>query len=656
MKFKKIRTMLIITLITLFLVMDFIFFFQLFVLKTNIGVTFLIFLFGCLPSGIFLFMTLRYIKSFIYIKKIAIYYFIFFLIFMSMIAGGIRSMSLLCFFIIPFLAFLLEEEIFLPSIITISYYTFLVIAWSIPVLDNFFLKMNIFPPESFLIPSVNFIIFYYVVQITIFIASYAINIQTIKAEKIIFDYNKELIEAKKNIENLSNLKIDFFIKLAHETKTPLTLILNSLEQYIKKHGMDDDLRIMQQNSKLLSKNILSFIDAEKSNRFDGLKLNDNEIFLISNMLENKADNFAMVAKNKNIEVNKLIEKNVYIKADHSAIDKILNNLIDNAIKYTNKKGKVNIELKTENDEIIIKVSDNGIGISEEQQKQIFNPYYQVSSYKENNNGIGMGLFISKSLVEKIGGKISFESKIDSGTTFKVSFKKHNLQKTDNVISDYESFLITDDYFEIDFEEKEPVQGKVNILSVEDNVAMLKYISDILSKSYNVFTAFNGKEALEKIDNIPDLKLIISDVMMDEMNGFDFLDEIKKDDKYSHIPFVFLSAKDDTETKISGYQKGVIDYIAKPFSEDVLSAKIDSIILFQSNNEKKELVIDIAKCKEFRLSNNEIKIIELIKQGMENKEIGNTLGNTESSIKTYISMIFNKVNVHNRIELINKLFS
>jgi anti-sigma regulatory factor (Ser/Thr protein kinase) len=291
-----------------------------------------------------------------------------------------------------------------------------------------------------------------------------------------------------------------------------------------------DLNVLKQSIDKLVQDMINFLDAEKLERGQ-IFYNHNQIFNFSELLKKKIALFNAVVKEKEITLLSKIEENIYIKADPAAIDRILNNLLDNAIKYT-EKGFINTELTAKDDKINLKVNDTGIGISDEEQKNIFSSYYQVSHDKRNIQGIGMGLYIIRQIVDELKAEIVLESKIGEGSLFTINFLLHHLTEEErNSVVNYNEKVreFIDISKTVILQEPEYDKNKSTVLVVEDNLEMLSYIQKSLKIKYNVFYAQNGKAALQKLNVIPKLHIILCDIMMDEMDGYEFYDELKTKD-------------------------------------------------------------------------------------------------------------------------------
>lgn len=496
----------------------------------------------------------------------------------------------------------------------------------------------------------------------------------------------ELDKAKHEVEDSSRQKTMFFINIAHETKTPLTLLSNFFERFIKKYGMTSELSVVKRNIESLKRNMVNFLDAEKLERGQ-VFYNHEQITCISELLTEKYLLFKNLAERKGIDFEYNITENLYIKADPFAIDRIVNNLIENALKYTNEGGKITVSLEPENAILVLKVTDNGVGIPEEKIKHIFKPYYQISHKKQNIDGIGMGMYIVKKIMDELDGKIITESETGKGTCFKLEFK--NIQNTDVDYSNYKThFLISapDDVVSKYRAEPRPVSEhnteRHNILIVEDNEDMLNFIKTELEENYNIYTAINGFEALRELKYIPKPDIIISDIMMDKMDGCEFYEAIINIEAFRSVPFVFLTAKTSIDEKIEMLKKGAIDYLYKPFSIDELKAKIHTII----ENIRKQQIVGLQEainlisnqmhidsrnnknykntrwenfeynCKKFNITERQKEIIKYISEGLEYKEIANILNISDRTVTRHIQNIFGSLNIHNKMDLVNLFFN
>lgn len=266
--------------------------------------------------------------------------------------------------------------------------------------------------------------------------------------------------------------------------------------------------------------------------------------------------------NKNLEMILDIDNGVFMDFDREIITSVLNNLLSNAFKYT-KRGQVTLSLhtKTENEKefAVISVSDTGEGIALDQIDKIFNRYYRVPG-RENINGSGIGLAIVRKFVKQHGGTISVESVRGKGSCFTVLLPMSSEEHTSDIHVSPDA----------------SASSMQRILVVEDNEDIRDYLSSILSDKYEVLTASNGEEGLSvAINSVPDI--IISDIMMPKMDGLEMCRKIKEDINLSHIPVVLLTAKDTLSDKSEGYKVGADSYITKPFTSELIKARVANLI-------------------------------------------------------------------------------
>ena len=500
----------------------------------------------------------------------------------------------------------------------------------------------------------------------------------IDSEQKLLNWNtslqKEVDKRTKELERINEQKTNTFVNLAHETKTPITLIKNYLEEYINIRGGSEELAIVKRSIDKLSNDIINLFDLERFNK--GLAIYNHD--LISNFSEIITDNlvlFKKYAQNKDIELKHNVEQNVFIKADPVSINRIVNNLIENAIKFSND-GTIEVSLESQNEKAVFSVKDYGIGIPPELHKKVFEPYYQITLHKKSIQGMGLGLPIVRQVVEGLQGDITMESnpKKTKGTKVTVALNKHNLTDQDIIAANPGNNNILASVEDISVKETGFDENKETILLVEDNVSMINYLLKKLRCNYNVYAALNGNEALKKIKALsekPDL--IITDVMMDKLDGYAFAKIISRDPVYSHIPIMFLSAKSANIDKLQGLKLGAIDFIQKPFSIQELSQKIESVLLHERRYKNAVLkkafnainasqdsgVKDVEdafdkNCKSYDLTSREKDIAKLICAGYKYKKIGERLFISERTVTKHVQNIFEKVDVSNKIELINKL--
>ena len=382
----------------------------------------------------------------------------------------------------------------------------------------------------------------------------------------LFAVNKE--------KELYQNKVNFFTEVAHEIRTPLTLIDAPLEA-IEEIGINNSrvqhyLKVTRQNTKRLLNLTGQLLDFQKidSNRLTFKYENVD----ISALVNETIDCFepAMTLKDKEL-IRNVADEPVIVSTDREAVIKILSNLLNNALKYARRRVKVS--LTTDDSNFIIKVTSDGDKISDSEKKLIFKRFYQIDKSNSGENGVGIGLPLSLSLASLLGGSLELADDGSDGNTFVAILpqNKEGIKHNNKLTVDTSDYLL----------EEETNQAKENtggytVLIVEDNDNMREFLAEQANMSFTIETARNGKEALEKLAG-SHIDLIVSDVMMPEMDGFSLCKAVKADINLSHIPIVFITAKNDLESKIKGLQLGAEAYIEKPFSVKFFRQLIRSLL-------------------------------------------------------------------------------
>lgn len=502
----------------------------------------------------------------------------------------------------------------------------------------------------------------------------------INSEKQLLNWNStlknEVDKRTKELEIINEQRTNTFVNLAHETKTPLTLINNYLEEYINNNNPSEELDIVKRNLDKLSSDIVNLFDLEKFNKgFDFY--NHNLVCNFSEILKDSVLLFKQYATGRSIEIKTTIADNVFIQADPLSINRIINNLIENGIKFSNNHNIIEVTLKKADDTFQFSVKDYGTGIPMDMQAKVFEPYYQITNPKTNTQGMGLGLPIVKKVIDDLNGNIKVISnpKISSGTELLITLNQYTVVTNETFISKVAPKTVTITKEELRIEQLLFDEEKQTILIVEDNITTLNYLFKKLSEKYNTYAALNGNDALKilkELKALPDL--IITDIMMDKVDGYDFAKIISKSSSYAHIPFIFLSAKAAFNDKLQGLKLGAIDYVPKPFSITELLQKIDSILLYAGKQKRAiwNMAFNIVtsnnnphkkddspgafeqNCELYHLTTREKDIAKLICQGQKYKDIGETLFIAERTVTKHAQNIFEKTGVSNKIELINKL--
>jgi signal transduction histidine kinase/ligand-binding sensor domain-containing protein/DNA-binding response OmpR family regulator len=415
--------------------------------------------------------------------------------------------------------------------------------------------------------------------------------------KLLENQKVEIQGMAEKLHESDQAKLRFFTNISHEFRTPLTLIMGPTENLLKKKDysnlkmVKDDLSLIYRNEKRLYRLINQLLEirhVETGTLRLSVKKND-----IVGFLREIHSLFSPLAEKKHIVFQFYSElESIPIHFDADKIEKILYNLLSNAMKYAPEGGFVNMSISIEKQRktqemLNISVADNGPGIAAEHLPHIFDRFYQVSKSQSGNTSSGIGLSLSKDLVEKHYGKISVESEIGNGTVFDVY-----LPVSADVYKPEEHQSDPDHAYSLDFMKsmleviEEPIivnplssdeeEDQFRILVVEDNIDMQQFLSRELSVYYSVMVADNGRQALVMArEHPPDL--IISDIMMPEMDGLKLCKTLKSDEFTSHIPVFLLTAKSETEYQVTGLELGADDYIVKPFSIEILMLKIRNLL-------------------------------------------------------------------------------
>ena len=477
----------------------------------------------------------------------------------------------------------------------------------------------------------------------------------------------------RKLETLMKERQTTFINLAHETKTPLTLINNYLDDYIKRQGVNEELSIIKNNINRLTKDIVNLFDFESFEK--GFNIYDhNQLSNVSDVLALKRPLFQSYAAGKGITLSYLIAPLLHTKAHPGAIDRITNNLIENAIKYSTVGDEVEVKLASTDGDIVFSVKDTGPGIPRDMQEKVFQPYFKLSISGAMKEGLGMGLSIVRKIVQDLNGEIRLNS-AETGTEISVVLPMESSR--DKECSEYQPASDSVVINAIALEESFLGCERPQVLLVEDNEEMLKFLVDKLKEKFNVVFARSGAEAIQRMEELAELDLIISDVMMPDMDGFAFCTTVLATEKYAHIPFIFLTAKATAEDKIKGLGLGAVDYVEKPFKVNELVEKVDSLLLnlkkqraavvtrayhnilsetsiaFRpSEPRRKPLFYD--NCKKYHLSAREVQIVRLLMKGQPYKVIGDQLHISDKTVGKHVSNIFGKAGVNNKVELMNRL--
>ena len=394
--------------------------------------------------------------------------------------------------------------------------------------------------------------------------------------------------ATDKLREMDEMKLRFFTNISHEFRTPLTLIIAPVEKLLKEvynEKINNILKLVHENATQLLSLVNQLLDFRKIDvQGVQLLLSSGDIVLF---IRNITYSFKDLSEQKNIRFAfSATIPSLIMKFDTDKIFKIVSNLLSNAFKFTPEGGEISVALQLKNreegsNELLIKISDSGIGIAEDKQELIFNRFYQIPSDNEAEEtiGTGIGLHICREFVKMHNGTIIVKSEPGRGCVFIVSLPII-LPKIEEIISS----LHDPDENEQEKDNTPTDDQKNTLLIVDDNAKFREFMKLSLIDSYNILSASDGEEAWHIIsEKLPDI--VISDVMMPVTDGIVLCKRIKHDVRTSHIPVILLTAKSAEASKITGLEAGADEYIGKPFNMDILILKINHIIEMRQRMQK-----------------------------------------------------------------------
>jgi signal transduction histidine kinase/ligand-binding sensor domain-containing protein/DNA-binding response OmpR family regulator len=418
---------------------------------------------------------------------------------------------------------------------------------------------------------------------------YALMKYIISWENMKADLRFEKFSHEKDVE-LYNLKQDFFTNISHEIRTPVTLILSSINKLLKNDELSENQQqnpfgTIKKNGEYLLNLVNELLDFRKLEHHQiKLKVSKGDLVLFCKEIYLSFKEFAY---QKNIKFEfESSSPTIALWFDKNQMEKVLYNLFSNALKFTSTGGSIKLSITETDTEVQLELVDEGIGISKKHLSKIFNRFYQANdSNSVNGAGFGLGLTISNEIIKLHQGEITVKSKKGAGSTFTIILKKGNSffneaeiggsETNDELIDNY--FTNKQDNVEVLTKSTEsPAVKEQALLIVEDNVDISNYIAELLSDEYAILQAYNGKEGLQMaLEKMPDL--IISDVMMPIMDGIELTHNLKTNLNSSHIPVILLTARASFMNKMEGFETGADDYVTKPFNESLLRARIKNIL-------------------------------------------------------------------------------
>lgn len=402
---------------------------------------------------------------------------------------------------------------------------------------------------------------------------------------------KQILEAieteNEKQQKISNMKLQFFANISHELRTPLSLIINPLEEFFEDHPeyRTGILDMVKQNADYLLELINQLLDLRKLDaKAETLKCkHDNVIIILSEIFHS----FDPIAQKRNISYTLACPPcSVFMDFDYDKLRKICTNILSNAFKFTPNKGSIAVNIEVKEGKLELTFADTGCGIDDACKEKIFQRFYQSDKNPSSDGGSGIGLHIVSEYVRMHRGTICVKDNKPCGSVFLITLPLHQTCNESGEPAAQE------------MQGAEETPHPFTILLADDNADFLKFLSESLSKKYRVLKATHGKQALNVLEK-EDVDLVVSDIMMPEMDGLELCSAIKKDIRYSHIPIILLTAKASEEHQLEGLSVGADDYITKPFNMEVLKLRINKII--EMNVKRQEIFNQEIKIEPSRIT-------------------------------------------------------
>ena len=414
--------------------------------------------------------------------------------------------------------------------------------------------------------------------------------QKAELEKEVKNRTKTISEQAEQLKSLEKLKSRFFANVSHELRTPLTLMLGPINKLEKgdlpKETANRLISFLKNNSIHLLKLVNEILDLSKLET-DRLEIKETDVNFYD-FLQPLVAQFKSFGDSESLQL--IFEYNtnhsLSIALDIGKFEKIVHNFLSNAIKFTPYGGIVKLIVEDENDKLLVKVSDTGTGIHPEDLPYIFDRFYQSKQADAPvQGGTGIGLSLCKELAELLDGRVWAESELGVGSVFYFEFpKKETVDGGRWTVDGVRLNLLISEEKEATIVSKQTQKlpstvhrQPSTVLIVEDNPELREYLTVLLSDDYNIITAENGKVGYDCLLKTANCQLIISDLMMPVMDGFQFLEKVKSNDQFRHIPVIMLTARADVRVKLKALRIGVDDYLTKPFVEEELKIRMKNLL-------------------------------------------------------------------------------
>lgn len=451
--------------------------------------------------------------------------------------------------------------------------------------------------------------------------------------KELTDRTRELEQSKaevqlslEKIRKLDESKSQFFTNFTHELRTPLSLILNPLEDMLEAHDnkipkrSNRYLSLMKRNADRLKTLINQLLDVSKLNSGEvSLAIEPVQLLDLTKQIISQFEH-ALEKKNIKLTIEAGTENLSLLYIDRNSWDHICTNLVSNAIKFTPNGGDIFVGIRQTKSHQIITIRDTGIGIESADLPYIFDSYYQGRSSISKAEGTGIGLTLVKGLVERMKGNIEVHSEVNKGTECIIYLKKGHAHFPPNDTISHEYNPVTPMEVKVPYQQlSKESKGQDNptqnsILLVEDNQDFREYLHQVISQEYNVRVATNGAEGLEVLKSFTP-NIILSDIMMPVMDGYEMMHTVRAMEKYKHIPFIFLTAKDSVQDFETGLNSGADIYLTKPVQKKLLLTQVKALLRREQSMHRSGLLV-----KDEKRSPVVVDVLEIVQRHLGNPDL------------------------------------
>ena len=380
---------------------------------------------------------------------------------------------------------------------------------------------------------------------------------------------REIKAAADHEKEVNEMKLQFFTNISHDLRTPLTLIITPVENLmntVKDSELQQTLSIIYRNAKSLFGLVNQILDFRKLETTNGqLNLSYGDVVTF---IRERFEGFQLMADQQKLTMTfESYQDTLDLAFDKDKLGKVITNLLSNAIKYTPEGGKIGVRIFKSDEHLCVEVWDTGVGVPDTEKQRIFDKFYVLTKAKNKFSSTGLGLHIVKEYADLWGGRVEVVDNQPQGVCFKVFIPMlhlSELQQTSEIKSETSTQSLT-------------VEARdATILLVEDNPELLGYMAKVLSREYHVCQATDGRQALQVLQGT-EVDVIVSDVMMEGMDGYELCKSVKSNINTSHIPFLLLTAKAMSQDEIKGLELGANDYMTKPFNFDILRLRIRGLL-------------------------------------------------------------------------------